>query len=62
MNFDANKFLFLAVRAQGVAIGQDFLDFGWIESVPATEEEIFKDEYLLYQPGKVVQIIFCILT
>ena len=44
--------LFLS-RAQGVAIGQDLLDLGWIESVPATEEDIFRDEYMLYQPGKV---------
>eukprot|EP00794_Sanderia_malayensis_P017724 gene17724-19496_t len=42
-----------ANRAQGVAIGQDLLDLGWIESVPATEEDVFKDEYLLYQPGKL---------
>eukprot|EP00795_Rhopilema_esculentum_P013781 gene13781-4710_t len=42
-----------ANRPQGVAIGQDLLDLGWIESIPATEEDIFKDEYMLYQPGKL---------
>lgn len=44
---------FLYSRAQGVAVGQDLVDHGWIESLPATEEDVFKDEYMLYQPGKV---------
>ena len=36
-------------------IGQGLLDSGWLEPVPNTRDggAVFKDEYILYQPGVV---------
>ena len=41
-------------------IGQGLLDSGWIEPVPNTRdgEAVFKDEYVLYQPGVVRDVYF----
>ena len=38
-----------------MTIGQGLLDSGWLEPVPNTREgrAVFKDEYILYQPGLV---------
>lgn len=38
-----------------MTIGQGLLDSGWLEPVPNTREgrAVFKDEYILYQPGVV---------
>ena len=52
----------ICFRAQAVAIGQDLLDHGWIESVPTANEDVFKDEYWLYQPGKVRLILLVYLS
>lgn len=42
-------------RNQAVMIGQSLLEFGWLEPVPNAREggTVFKDEYVLYQPGMV---------
>ncbi|KAM7438945.1 hypothetical protein ABFA07_011646 [Porites harrisoni] len=42
-----------STRNQAVTIGQGLLDSGWLEPVPNTREgrAVFKDEYILYQPG-----------
>ena len=36
-------------------IGQGLLESGWLEPVPNTRDggAVFKDEYILYQPGVV---------
>ena len=36
-------------------IGQSLLEFGWLEPVPNARDggTVFKDEYVLYQPGVV---------
>ena len=36
-------------------IGQSLLESGWLEPVPNTRDggAVFKDEYVLYQPGVV---------
>ena len=42
-------------RQQAVMIGQGLLESGWLEPVPNTRDggAVFKDEYILYQPGVV---------
>lgn len=42
-------------RNQAVMIGQGLLESGWLEPVPNTRDggAVFKDEYVLYQPGVV---------
>ncbi|XP_065655744.1 1-phosphatidylinositol 3-phosphate 5-kinase isoform X3 [Hydra vulgaris] len=40
-------------RSQAVKVVQGLLDGGWIACVYANEENIFKDEYMLYQPTKM---------
>ena len=48
----------LFYRNQAVMIGQGLLDSGWLEPVPNTRDggAVFKDEYILYQPGVVMSI------
>lgn len=47
--------LFTLYRNQAVMIGQGLLESGWLEPVPNTRDggAVFKDEYVLYQPGVV---------
>ena len=41
-----------------MVISQALLDSGWLEAVPNTREgTVFKDEYILYQPGQVEFLI-----
>ena len=42
-------------RNQAIMIGQSLLEFGWLEPVPNARDggTVFKDEYVLYQPGVV---------
>ena len=51
-------FMCLSDRNQAVMIGQGLLDSGWLEPVPNTRDggAVFKDEYILYQPGVVISI------
>lgn len=47
-------------RNQAVMIGQGLLESGWLEPVPNTRDggAVFKDEYILYQPGVVKSVTF----
>lgn len=39
-------------RTQAQSTGQALIDNGWIEHVYQNEQNVFKDEYMLYQPTK----------
>jgi hypothetical protein len=48
-------------RTQAVAIGQALFGSGWLEPVPQTRDvQEFCDEYALYQPGQVSNLMLYI--